>query len=198
MRMKGMSLRYTGSMTMVPRSVCPCMAWSTCLMIPPAHVADQADQHNKTEHQVCVTTIHHGRLANGGTADSTRHPAYVRTAHTRQALQRAQNLPLPSRRIALPRGVRRRAALKRPRAASLVHGVNRSKSCVDEHASDGEDEDDDEDEKDETIKRFHMGDIDGLKIMLKHRIDELTMKPVRGMVTAWVKQLEPRYVSEYK
>jgi hypothetical protein len=99
----------------------------------------------------------------------------------------------------LPKGVRRRGALKVPRAASIVQGIKRSQSCVGDKASDGEDEDeDDENENDfakETTKSFRMGDIEGLKVFLKHRIDELTMKPVRGMVTAWVKQLEPRYVS---
>jgi hypothetical protein len=182
---------------MAARSTCPCVAWSTCLMIPPPpQVARQAHQHNRSEHQVCIIIIQHGKLANG-TADSTQQPAHIQSARASQPLQRAQNLSLPSRRIALPKGVRRRAALKRPRVASIVQGVKRSQSCVADHASDGEDEDED-DENDfatETTKSFRMGDIEGLKIFLKHRIDELTMKPVRGMVTAWVKQLEPRYVS---
>lgn len=181
---------------MAARYTCPCVAWSTCLMNPPPlHVARQAHQHDRSEHQVCTILTHHERLAHGA-ADSTQQPAHARTARASQPLQRAQNLLLPSRRIALPKGVRRRAALKRSPAAPHSQGVKRSQSCVGNNASDGEDEDED-DENDfatETTKSFRMGDIEGLKIFLKHRIDELTMKPVRGMVTAWVKQLEPRYV----
>ena len=42
-----------------------------------------------------------------------------------------------------------------------------------------------------------MGDIKGLKTFFRHRIEELTMKPVRGMVTTWIKQLEPRRQGGY-
>jgi hypothetical protein len=44
----------------------------------------------------------------------------------------------------------------------------------------------------ETTKTFRMGEIEGLMEFFRHRIDELTMKPVRGMVTAWIKILEPK------
>jgi hypothetical protein len=46
--------------------------------------------------------------------------------------------------------------------------------------------------KTEESKTFNVGDIVQLKIFFRNRIDELTMKPVRSLVTAWVKQLEPK------
>jgi hypothetical protein len=49
----------------------------------------------------------------------------------------------------------------------------------------------------ETSKTFHVGDVDALKIFFRQRIDELTMKPVRGMVTTWLKQLEPKRKGGY-
>jgi hypothetical protein len=44
----------------------------------------------------------------------------------------------------------------------------------------------------ETTGSFCMGNIEGLKEFFRHRIDELTMKPVRGIMTAWIKILEPK------
>jgi hypothetical protein len=49
----------------------------------------------------------------------------------------------------------------------------------------------------EASKSFQVGDIDGLKSFLRARIDELTMKPVRSMVTSWVKKLEPKRKGGY-
>lgn len=42
-----------------------------------------------------------------------------------------------------------------------------------------------------------MGDMEGLKAFFRQRIDELTMKPVRAMLTAWIKQMEPRRMGGY-
>jgi hypothetical protein len=60
----------------------------------------------------------------------------------------------------------------------------------------------DEDEDDvkvviDSSTTFLISDIDGLKNFFRHRLDELTMKPVRGMVTGWVKQLEPKRKGGY-
>jgi hypothetical protein len=49
----------------------------------------------------------------------------------------------------------------------------------------------------ESSRTFHIGDIEALKVFFRQRIDELTMKPVRGMVTSWVKQLEPKRKGGY-
>ncbi|KAH6201049.1 hypothetical protein HBI53_149330 [Parastagonospora nodorum] len=49
----------------------------------------------------------------------------------------------------------------------------------------------------EASKTFHIGDIEALQVFFRQRIDELTMKPVRGMVTSWVKQLEPKRKGGY-
>ena len=44
---------------------------------------------------------------------------------------------------------------------------------------------------------FYIGDIDAFKEFLYYRFDELTMKPLRGIVTHWVKLLEPRRLGDW-
>ncbi|KAI4945786.1 hypothetical protein J4E91_007699 [Alternaria rosae] len=44
---------------------------------------------------------------------------------------------------------------------------------------------------------FYIGDMKPLMGFFHRRLDELTMKPVRPIVTAWVKQLEPKRLSLY-
>lgn len=44
---------------------------------------------------------------------------------------------------------------------------------------------------------FYIGDIPELKRFFRRRLDELTMKPLRPIVTAWIKQLEPKRLSHY-
>ncbi|EOA89415.1 uncharacterized protein SETTUDRAFT_105680, partial [Exserohilum turcica Et28A] len=44
---------------------------------------------------------------------------------------------------------------------------------------------------------FYIGDIDELKKFFRRRLDELTMKPVRPIVTQWIRRLEPRRLSLY-
>jgi hypothetical protein len=44
---------------------------------------------------------------------------------------------------------------------------------------------------------FYIGDIDAFKEFLTHRFDELTMKPLRGIATHWVKLLEPRRLGDW-
>ena len=44
---------------------------------------------------------------------------------------------------------------------------------------------------------FYVGDIGAFKEFLYYRFDELTMKPLRGIVTHWVKLLEPRRLSDW-
>ncbi|KAF1966469.1 hypothetical protein BU23DRAFT_560168 [Bimuria novae-zelandiae CBS 107.79] len=48
-----------------------------------------------------------------------------------------------------------------------------------------------------TVNTFHVGDIESLKAFYEQRFRELTMKPMRDIVTAWVKRLEPRRQQEY-
>ena len=64
------------------------------------------------------------------------------------------------------------------------------------------DDDDEQYGRDVTIATeqsytFYIGDIDELKRFFRRRLDELTMKPVRPIVTAWIKQLEPKRLSRY-
>ncbi|KAI0578281.1 DUF2841 domain-containing protein [Pyrenophora tritici-repentis] len=48
-----------------------------------------------------------------------------------------------------------------------------------------------------TAYHFHIGDLDALKKFFRRRLDELTTKPVRPIVTAWLKLLEPKRLSIY-
>jgi hypothetical protein len=44
---------------------------------------------------------------------------------------------------------------------------------------------------------FYIGDVDELTRFFRRRLDELTMRPLRPIVTAWIKQLEPKRLSQY-
>jgi hypothetical protein len=44
---------------------------------------------------------------------------------------------------------------------------------------------------------FYIGDIGAFKEFLYYRFDELTMKPLRGIVTHWVKLLEPKRLGDW-
>ena len=40
--------------------------------------------------------------------------------------------------------------------------------------------------------QFHIGDLEQLKLFFRRRLDELTTKPVRPIVTAWLRLREPK------
>ncbi|KAF2625011.1 hypothetical protein BU25DRAFT_493300 [Macroventuria anomochaeta] len=44
---------------------------------------------------------------------------------------------------------------------------------------------------------FYIGDIDAFKDFLTRRFDELTMRPLRGIATHWIKFLAPRQIGEW-
>ncbi|KAH9860187.1 hypothetical protein IAQ61_011971 [Plenodomus lingam] len=65
---------------------------------------------------------------------------------------------------------------------------------------DNEEEFDDDNEartSNEAAYTFYVGDIDQLSKFYRRRLEELTMKPLRPIVTAWIKQLEPRRLGSY-
>ncbi|KAF2994565.1 hypothetical protein E8E13_000117 [Curvularia kusanoi] len=49
----------------------------------------------------------------------------------------------------------------------------------------------------EETRTFYIGDVNAFKEFLHCRFDELTMKPLRGIVTHWVKLLEPRRLGDW-
>jgi hypothetical protein len=61
--------------------------------------------------------------------------------------------------------------------------------------------DDEEDETREVVKdksyTFYIGDIEKLQRFMRQRFNELTMKPLRGIVTNWIRLLEPRRLGAY-
>jgi hypothetical protein len=49
----------------------------------------------------------------------------------------------------------------------------------------------------ETSYDLYIGDVPELKKFYRRRLDELTMKPLRPIVTAWIKQREPKRLSKF-
>lgn len=113
---------------------------------------------------------------------------------------RSRNLSESARNYAAPISAKRKS-LKRTR--SVAQGLSQPRGAFDA-SDDDNDRDDGDDDRDteiivitETARHCQMGDMKALKNFFRHRIDELTMKPVRGMVTAWIKQLEPKRLGGY-
>lgn len=46
-------------------------------------------------------------------------------------------------------------------------------------------------------RTFYIDDVDAFKKFLHFRFEELTMKPLRGIVTGWIKHLEPKRLCEW-
>jgi hypothetical protein len=63
-----------------------------------------------------------------------------------------------------------------------------------QNISDG---DQDNEDGSEIMHSFYIGNTDGLIKFFQRRLDELTTKPLRPIVTAWIKQLEPKRLSRY-
>jgi hypothetical protein len=66
---------------------------------------------------------------------------------------------------------------------------------------DGNDDDEEDDESCEVVKgksnTFYIGDFEDLKRFMRQRFNELTMKPLRGILPRWIKLLEPRRFRTY-
>lgn len=89
-----------------------------------------------------------------------------------------------------------RRAKKRTRSGYSAQGPSQSRLKRDA----SEDDTNEQDEKvltNEIRYDFHLGDMAGLRKFFRQRIEELTMKPVRGLVTNWIKQLEPKRPGVY-
>ncbi|KAF2639043.1 hypothetical protein P280DRAFT_471032 [Massarina eburnea CBS 473.64] len=79
--------------------------------------------------------------------------------------------------------------------APAARGVKRSRFRARPSVDDGGDDGDDDDEP--VAKRNHpqtlyINDIEALKSFYEVRLRELTMKPLRQIVTAWVKEISPK------
>jgi hypothetical protein len=122
------------------------------------------------------------------------------TQHTRSKNPHEIRINLRKKVIAKPA---KRNVLKRTR--SVAQGLSQPSSVREVNDDDvrsstnagGDETDKEVSVVTETSRTFHVGDIAALKVFFRQRIDELTMKPVRGMVTSWVKQLEPKRKGGY-
>ncbi|CAO2649550.1 Nn.00g069350.m01.CDS01 [Neocucurbitaria sp. VM-36] len=100
------------------------------------------------------------------------------------------------RRSPAPKQTRRKT-LKRSRSVARSF----KQYTPTEYTSD-DDEDDEDDDRDvkvatEQSYSFYIGDLKELKKFFRRRFDELTTRPLRTIVTAWIKQLEPRRLGGY-
>lgn len=100
-----------------------------------------------------------------------------------------QNKPITHRQ-----GLLKSKSLKRTR--SIAQGLTAThKASTDKN--DANDADHTTQVVTEESHTFYIGDIDAFKEFLTHRFDELTMKPLRGIATHWVKLLEPRRLGDW-
>jgi hypothetical protein len=98
-----------------------------------------------------------------------------------------------------PAASRQDQTKKRKRARPRVR--ERPRQTITRQYSEEEDDEryDDNDLTVPTVKShtFYIGDVEELKRFFRRRLDELTMKPVRPIVTAWVKLLEPKRLTRF-
>ncbi|KAF2823748.1 hypothetical protein CC86DRAFT_384303 [Ophiobolus disseminans] len=114
----------------------------------------------------------------------------ARNGESRPPHRTSSGLNVRSRRRCAPEPANGKAVKKRRRGSiAQTRPQPRTARNTDD---DEQNEQDEMEVATETSYSFRMGDIEGMKRFFKRRIDELTMKPVRGMVTTWIKQLEPR------
>ncbi|CAA9958044.1 DUF2841 domain containing protein [Pyrenophora teres f. maculata] len=108
--------------------------------------------------------------------------------HLWNGTEQTQAAPSPPP-VPLPKAPERR---KRKRTRAIVH--DSSEDDIDGHCRCGSG---DVTISTDTSYHFHIGDLDSLKKFFRRRLDELTTKPVRPIVTAWLKLLEPKRLSIY-
>ncbi|KAF1957367.1 hypothetical protein CC80DRAFT_560571 [Byssothecium circinans] len=92
----------------------------------------------------------------------------------------------------------RNSQLPRPRekkTSATPRGVKRSRVLP--RADDGDDEDDQPVSRRSRPKTLYINDIDALKAFYHTRLKELTMKPLRQIATAWVRELSPKRQTNY-
>lgn len=88
----------------------------------------------------------------------------------------------------------KRNTLKRSRSVAQASAQTQSQAQDDEEEFE---DDGHERTSNEAAYTFYVGDFDQLTKFFRRRLEELTMKPLRPIVTAWIKQLEPRRLGSY-
>ncbi|KAL5121710.1 hypothetical protein ACEQ8H_000397 [Pleosporales sp. CAS-2024a] len=116
--------------------------------------------------------------------------------------QHARELQVPAKtNTGRASGSTNRKALKRTRSMAQGHGAptSRAREATDDLDDNtrSNDDDDEQNHLTEVPISFCIGDFKALEIFFRLRFNELTMKPLRSMVTAWLKQLEPRRKGGY-
>ncbi|KAF1933608.1 uncharacterized protein M421DRAFT_201058 [Didymella exigua CBS 183.55] len=96
--------------------------------------------------------------------------------------------------VAHKQGILKSKSLKRSRSVAQGLGPNRKAVTDDTSFEDAESAVEVVTEESHT---FYIGDIDAFKKFLTRRFDELTMKPLRGIATHWVKLIEPRRLGDW-
>ncbi|CAN9413706.1 unnamed protein product [Alternaria alternata] len=127
-------------------------------------------------------------------------PAQLQGPHRPAESPRAVATPVCQSIVSqVPALLRERQTKKRKRTRSQARG--RLSRTVARQPSDDENDEqcDDRDVSVPAAKSytFYIGDMKELKRFFRKRLDELTMKPVRPIVTAWVKLLEPKRLTRF-
>ncbi|KAJ4991704.1 hypothetical protein SVAN01_02819 [Stagonosporopsis vannaccii] len=136
----------------------------------------------------CLRAVRHRRLhASAGT------PQLAIPEPPKQSLPQKQPTRRPRRSVAQKQGLLKSKSLKRTR--SVAQGLAPNSNA--DAAIGGNDHEQTIEVVTEESKTFYIGDIDAFKEFLRCRFDELTMKPLRGIATHWVKLLEPRRLGDW-
>ncbi|KAF3035970.1 hypothetical protein E8E12_007568 [Didymella heteroderae] len=102
--------------------------------------------------------------------------------------------PTHKKAVTHKQGLLKSKSLKRTR--SVAQGLARNRKAVADDTN-PEDAEPTVEVVTEESHTFYIGDIDAFKMFLTRRFDELTMKPLRGIATHWVKLIEPRRLGDW-
>lgn len=103
-------------------------------------------------------------------------------------------VPKQKKLVTHKQGLLKSKSLKRTRSVAQGLALDRNAVTADTNPEDAEPTVEVVTEESHT---FYIGDIDALKEFLTRRFDELTMKPLRGIATHWIKLIEPRRLGDW-
>lgn len=136
----------------------------------------------------CASSTNRLRASPGSYSQTSQGPRQKTEAPERPAAPRQRKSATHKQ------GLLKSKSLKRTRSVAQGLAPNRKAAANNTNAVDVEHTVEVVTEESHT---FYIGDIDAFKKFLKRRFDELTMKPLRGIATHWVKLIEPRRLGDW-
>jgi hypothetical protein len=110
-------------------------------------------------------------------------------------LGRSQCAPLATSDLLINAGMPQHSPKRSQNTA--VSPEDRPTSLKRRRSSDDDEEDENRVVANDESNTFYIGDFNELERFIRQRFKELTMKPLRGIVTSWIKLLEPRRLGTY-